>query len=179
MITLRHDTFENPDVQQVLDATLRSLRRPEATGFRRAFLDTLEALPCWSLTGQYLGQVGAYKADLRRMSEVIERITRGIFYRESHYPIPRNIQVKGYVLNEGFKPHLKVLAELSRVCQFAIEGKKRVIGANVFAYWFHTVPDNPNAGVVAMLFYRKVVALGFFAPPLLGSRTESEAPVRC
>jgi hypothetical protein len=64
------------------DAALRSLTKPTKIGFRQALLRATKDVAMHTASGIYTGQGMAYDVDLDRLSKVIERTTRGLYFHE-------------------------------------------------------------------------------------------------
>jgi len=71
-------------------------------------------------------------------------------------------KIAAVVLSEGLEPDPEAYSQIIRFWRFAVRSPRRVIGDNAFAYWFRAVPGIENGGVIAMVFYGKVGAMGVF-----------------
>src|SRR4051812_5642819 len=63
MITLRHDTGEDPTVQKLWPALIRSLERPKGSGFARALFESVAPVDITSPGGLYLGRGTGYSVN--------------------------------------------------------------------------------------------------------------------
>ncbi len=64
MLTLREDTYNHPDVGQILPTVFRSLRKPEKVGFTKSLQNSMREVNVRSPSGLYLGVKASYNVNI-------------------------------------------------------------------------------------------------------------------
>jgi hypothetical protein len=104
--------------------------------------------------GLYLGHATLVDADLERVNRVLERIVRGLYFKELGVAVPANRSVRAF-------PE-------SPTQPFEMEAMQPVIGYNprsvangAFEYWYRPMDDDPQSVVILMRFFAGILAVGF------------------
>jgi hypothetical protein len=104
--------------------------------------------------GIYLGDAIAYDVDGKRVSRVLSRIVRGIYFLERGVRVPENALAIGLADPPPESVHPETIqAVLKRRHCRAADG--------AFEYWFGLVDDRPDSAFILMRFFGGLVALGF------------------
>jgi hypothetical protein len=78
----------HPAADTAWETAFRSLHRPQAAGFKRAFYDTIRYMDVVDEKGEHVGQVLTYEASGPRQGRVTARIIRGLYYHETGRVLP-------------------------------------------------------------------------------------------
>jgi hypothetical protein len=165
VIAARHDAGDHPDANQLGEKLVRSLENPLAPGLRRSFLARVKEVELFSRGGIYLGDTATYHVDLQRLSRVGQRVVRGLFYHESDRRRLRDTYEAVAWCEDGLKeidPAMR--AKLGGYCAAAQSRPPKVIGNDVFRYWFLRAEDDPDVTFWVMVFYGCVGFIGITAP---------------
>jgi hypothetical protein len=158
-LTLRQEVGDEPDVQSILPAVLRSLHHVEAEGLQRAFLAGVHPVERVSPAGLYLGRTMAYNVDQARLDSVASRITQGLYYRHKGHRLPSGYEAKAFAAT-GFKQDRETFDNMYRVLGPLVENAEPVSIGRIFSYVHSFNADDPGESVFLMLFYRGVVFIG-------------------
>lgn len=133
VLVIRDDVQHHPESSKVLASIYRSWQRPKGRGLPTAIFNTLRDVRVRSSEGVDRGTMPAFEVDPTRMSRVLERIVRGLYFVETGQTFPLNHQV---TVHTGFERHLEIQAKASEM----LAGRPRtVIGEHIFMYsWAHT-----------------------------------------
>ena len=118
-----------------------------------------------------MGERLAYDVDLNRIRRVVERTVRGLYFAECQQPLglTNDVQVHPKEDLDDAEPDLK--KELAQTILYPLTLKEpTIIGDNVFSYWFHIVPDEPELSVWALTFYNCLHFLCLTAPKGLAAK---------
>ncbi len=169
MVALRHDV-DHPDAAAARDSAMRSLERPQAGGFRAAFLSALGDVELRSASGLYLGRAGAYNVDVERLDRVARRITLGLFYKKTERLLPRDYTAKAYLLSQIDPSATDAITRLSGMVDALRAGRAPAfVGRRVLSYWWHSAVDDPNASAWLLIFYERVSWVAITTPRIVVS----------
>ncbi|MBB6431121.1 hypothetical protein HNQ40_002927 [Algisphaera agarilytica] len=93
MLCAESKVGEHPEAARAASIAAKSLWRPEAKGFRDAFLRAVKVRDVVSPKGIYTGRAPSYDVDYRRIHSVVERITLGLYFWEFEQPMPSELAV--------------------------------------------------------------------------------------
>jgi hypothetical protein len=165
MISMRHDTGDHPAVKRILPALYRSLEKPKKRGFRQAVFNSIRTVDIMTATGIYVGAASAYNVDLPRLDRVAARITRGLYFHESGMRVPEDFHVKAHSLDGFDWIDSSLNAQLSDMLGRVLNSTPpRILGENVFAYWFQPTIDNSMASLWVLKFYERVIFFAMVVP---------------
>lgn len=86
-----------PEVEAARDSVIRSLMRKESAGFAKTTIASISEISILKKSGCISKQT-AMEIDYFRIERVLERVTRGLFYKETGKVVDKNMQVKVKVL---------------------------------------------------------------------------------
>lgn len=158
-LTLRQEVGDEPDIQSILPAVLRSLRYVEAEGLRKAFLAGVRPVERVSPAGVYLGRALVYDVDASRLDSVASRITQGLYYRHTGHRLTAGYEAKAFAA-AGFNLDRETFDSMCHILGPLIENAEPVSIGRVFSYVHSFDADDPGESVFLMLFYRGVVFIG-------------------
>lgn len=156
VLTMRYDTYEHPDATKNWKTILRSIKRPESSGLRKAILTGLKPVDLVTPSGIFLGQSGMYKVEVGRVLKTVNRIIKGIFYYEYGQVLPNDYNIQSFMLEL-----IKFDDEVLNFIAMAKKGNTQTIGENVFTYWIRKTAENPNCTISLLVFYNKVSFFSF------------------
>lgn len=114
--------------------------------------------------GLYLGRSRGYTVDLVRVSRVLERVVRGLYFLERQIPVPAGASVNAFAdppSNSFHQPTIQALLHSSH----------RASANGAFEYWFSEVADHPDSALLLMRMFSGIFALGF----VLGENWEANS----
>ena len=151
-----------PEAQQVIEAFKRSVQRSEAPGLQNSLINNLRRVSLISPTGLYKGQGGALKWDFSRMSKVLIRIVKGLFFHELKRCLPSDCLITAHSPQEFSDDFEAINASL----QLVKEIKKRVTLENdLFSYGCLVLEDQLYASFWMLQFYKTQVFFVLTTPP--------------
>jgi hypothetical protein len=166
----------HPDVNGNLDSIFHALNRPRAEGMKRGLLADWRNVDVTTPHGIYLGSRAAFEVDMRRICRVIERIVRGLYFRESGHCLPQEHGAK-VISNEMLSEQDPGTIEEMRktIIEPLAAIRPRIVGRNTFSYryWLSDVPGTSAWGLV---FFGKVQFVALTGPN--ATRDTVDAPVR-
>lgn len=162
----RHDVAGHPAARARWPSVFRSLDKPQKLRFRTAFLRTLRPVRLRSRAGLHLGESGVFQTDVRRVSNVIDRITRGLYYHEFRKRLPRTTEV--LVLSDV---DLNDPEQLSMVQGFSGLPAKSV-GEGVFSYRYIAPEEDSATTAWLFIFYENYAVISI----TLGSNLAATGP---
>lgn len=172
MISMKGGTADNPSANAARDSALRSLTKPAKRRFALALLRSTKDLAVYSPAGIYLGQKMSYDVDLKRLCNVIERTTYGLYLHEFEQRLPEDHRCKTYAVDGFGLVASEIVVQLQKLWAHAVSGEKRDFGENVFTYWFRKI-DGPEGAILwSFLVYGSVAFLAFTGPKI-NSSTQS------
>ena len=170
MLTSRYDVADHPDAKEILPTVMRSLEKPDKTGFKNALLKNFHKMDLTSPGGLYLGKVGVFNVDLNRIYRVLERVIKGLFYHEKGYRLPDNYMVfirsdsEMQKLTEDAKGKLMV-----EIIQPLASKTLHTVGNDVFSYRVAFTEADPNTSAWVLIFYQNVFFLCATLPKNIAS----------
>ena len=142
---------------------LETAARPEAMGFLRERIKEMIDLAVTTPEGIHLPQLSGFRPDHDRLSRVSARIIRGLFYRESCYPVPDGYGVTATIRQIGFEPEndLRIHKYFTSVPLVI----RRCIQDGTFIYRYSKFPEDNDATAWVGIFYRLPIwLLGLTSP---------------
>jgi hypothetical protein len=160
-LTLREDVFPTQAAQKVIPFVYRSLKKPKKIGFQQALFGSMREVYLRSRSGLYIGKRPAYDVDLKRINNVVERITKGLFYHEQEKPVPSNYVTHTFAIEEMeyFPPEPREYL-FEKVFPSLFSLTPRVFGESVFSYQVMFSQDDENTSAWLMKFYDRVPFIG-------------------
>ena len=138
VLIVRNQAGEYPDAHEIFDGSvLRSIGRPEAKGFSTLLRNNTVDVHVYTEGGIYLGEVGGFRVDHNRVNHVATRIIQGLYSDRFKTRLPDTHKVVCWndaILASDNQEWIESFkAFFGPIIQ---ERPERVIGNNVFKYWF-------------------------------------------
>lgn len=156
-LTANENAVHGEILERALAAVGRSLERTEARGLLESIVDSLRQVEVFSREGLYLGDTEGLVIDRERVTRVVERVTRGLYYHETGTPLSPDAEVSvaftwGFpgVSDEAIAKFAEAAAMLPRL---------KTLADGQFKYGGLCVPNSRDSGWM-MEFYR---GIGFMA----------------
>lgn len=150
-------------VERVNETISKSLRKSVADetsqGFARLVYESLIEVKGKNSQGEEVA-AGVMKIDRSRIKRVANRIIRGLFYLENHYPVPVDYVVETEFSQTGFPQIFTKIEPL--LDHFSLP---RIVGNGVFAYSFATVEEDSDSTIWLLSFYEALPFIGFVIKP--------------
>jgi hypothetical protein len=153
-----------PAARPVADTALRGLRRELHSNFRTAFFKGLKEVNLCTKSGSFIERGVAYDVDLTRLSKVVTRIVRGLYFYHYNQRLPDWCEVDTWCL-DGLNGINGVTAEnLTALINRLQSNPVAEIGDGVFKYW-HCLSDDGGkidnfCTVWLLVFYESTAFLG-------------------
>lgn len=156
LIASEVDTAVHPDAKKASEAIVRSIGRPQATGFRDSLRRSM--YPVEVAVGDATEVRPFVGLDVRRLDRTADKITRGLFYHSKGYPVPANYRVLTTNLDLFMaRPSSVEMAKL--IYNYLLPKcswiEPTIIGNNVFSYQIFFESDDVNTVFILMQFYGK------------------------
>jgi len=167
-LVLSDEVDAHPQVETPRGAVARSLAKPKAPGFRKAFLGSLRRVERITEAGLFAGFVTQYTVQTARLSKVIERVTRGLYFHHTGFRIPNSHVVRVlWEIVPGAPPDVAALAH--ETIRFVSQAPAcRVRDGAVFTYhWRPLEVGHPHATAWLFWFYERIGCIAsVYEPPL-------------
>lgn len=151
MLVANASSRESKALSSAQDAVIRSIERPQARGLAGLVAKSLQEVEVATKSGIYLGQTTMFKFNPERISRVVQRITRGLYWHETGIALAPHVPIRD-IAGWGFpgvpSDAQRLLAEAA-----AMAPKIRVVGGGDFKY--SCMIDGDESGWL-MEFYRGV-----------------------
>ncbi len=165
---------EAPPVQSVLEKVRRSYRRPEQARRLRAFLDASVAVDVVAAGGVYICALPGHRVYKERIAGSLEKIVKGIFWKETGRPLPAQFRVGSWCLVDRFGKPFDAAKRFANEIEILMKSTQpRSVGHGTFVYRFH-LARNPFVAAGMVFVFFDVVP--FFA--LAGPRGRVAPPER-
>lgn len=153
-ISLRHTTGQNPDAVDARGRFVRSLKRPDKRGWRRAFYDTVKQVDVQTPAGIYLGKTGAFDVDLDRVTRVVARIVRGLYYHQLGNRLSTETEVEAFAVDGLADLDEDGRKAVATIASPVMTAPEQIVGdQQTFRYQFRAVPEEPEATAWLLTFY--------------------------
>jgi hypothetical protein len=154
-LSIRENVKANADRNAVLPSVKRSLERPSAAGFSRAFLENVHEAPRFSPAGLYAGMQRIHVADGARLDRVATRITKGLFYHVKGYRLPDDHGVKAVHYSRLGEPMVNGTEFEKTLLQFVamLRQETAVKIGETFSYRWLQSPNGPERTIWLLSFY--------------------------
>jgi len=163
ILASRWEVGDSPSARACWPALHRSLRKPEAAGFRQLILSKTSEADVMTPAGLHLGRRMIFEVDPLRVEKVLGRTVWGLFYH--HFKpqrLPDDYAVA--VLDVAQLLEIRKPDEVARVVTPLLHAEEHVIGGDVFAYRFQVAPEQPNTTTWMLRFYGAVEFLAITVP---------------
>jgi hypothetical protein len=166
LIASEVDTANHPDAKRANEAIVRSMERPQASGYREGLRKSI--YPIEVAEGGSTEVKPFIGLDVNRLDRTVAKIVKGLFYHTKGYPIPVNYKVEAANLDLFMKkPSSVEMAKL--IVNYLLPKcswiKPTVIGNDVFSYQICFDEDDPNTVFMLMVFYGRWRYFGLVYEP--------------
>jgi hypothetical protein len=153
-----------PAACPVANTALRGLGREEHSNFRTSFFKGLHEVDVVTKSGIYIERGGAYDVDLMRLSKVVSRTVRGLYFHHYNQRLPNWCEVDTWCL-DGLREIDTATAETLKALINRLQSQPAAeIGDGVFKYWHCRSDDGgeiDNFSTLWLLdFYESTAFLG-------------------
>jgi hypothetical protein len=146
VITMREDIAKHPEAVRVLPTVQKGLQRPQARGFRKAFLAALRKAEIQTTGGLYLGNTTVLAVNSMRLERVASRIIQGLFYHEKAKHLPEQYEAVAYAPSRWvFRRNEEVNNQLVELATCTRSQPLKSIGDGVFSYKFCVCDEDDNS----------------------------------
>jgi hypothetical protein len=147
----------NPSAQKICTQIESSLKKAKKKGFANMLLNNFCEVPIHSQGGIYLGHADALRIDEKRISRVMSRIVKGLFYEELGKYLPPTHESRGHICDDGFPdPLLKLLERIDYTGFSAI----RTIQGGIFEYTYQALEEDCDTTLWLGSLYEKLSFFG-------------------
>ena len=124
------------------------LHRPKSERFRKYLLKNIMYSEVHTPTGIFLGKADVAMLDAKRMDRVIDRITRGIYYKinKNILPVDWSVDVQMLDPREGKK----------QIKNFKIQNELISIGNETFKYYWKPSIEDDKISLMWLIFFNSV-----------------------
>lgn len=138
--------WENERARELWDAKIKKqIHRPQSEGFRQYLLNHIGPLQARTLSGIKIGDFDAAYIDVGRVEGVIERTSRGIYYKKTKTILPLDCPV-----SIGFmKPQVRQVRNDN-------SSKFSLIADGIFRYACEWDPNDNKNGMYWFVFFESV-----------------------
>lgn len=166
VLLMRKESFQNPEVQSILPAVVRSLASPRRIGFAKAFFQQCGEIEMRSRAGLYIGHGPGFQPDYERLKRSVTRIIRGFFFirRKSPLPESNNIVIWAEDGLHAVPDHL--IKQLKRTIVAPLQANRPTnYGNGVLRYWVRFLSDEESNSAWLLEFYGRTRFLVFTIDP--------------
>jgi len=163
VILMREDIFDLEGLEKLRNKVIRSLRRVESSKYKKSLISGSERVNVFTKSGLFTGKKTTYNVDLNRLRNVINRITRGIYYKKEGEVLDENYDVKTYTSEDIAEWNLDSQKEWIVLIDNLFKKRFHHFG-KIFAYNYLLAKDDPNASVWIFNFYLKIVFISITLP---------------
>lgn len=150
-------TAENLDgdsrINTPLEAVSRSMQKKSKSGFSKLILNSISEAEFKTKAGIYLGRKPIFKFDRDRISNVLDRIVRGLFYREHGIPVPKQYELLSFI--DQFSEHSNDLFQKAQYNPIRWAANK------MFLYTYAETIDRKYSGIWLGAFFEQVAFVSF------------------
>ncbi|MXW77787.1 MAG: hypothetical protein F4Z57_02130 [Gemmatimonadetes bacterium] len=130
------------------------MKRPDKRGWRRAFYDTVKQVDVQTPAGIYLGKTGAFDVDLDRVTRVVARIVRGLYYHQLGNRLSTETEVEAFAVDGLADLDEDGRKAVATIASPVMTAPEQIVGdQQTFRYQFRAVPEEPEATAWLLTFY--------------------------
>jgi len=131
-ILMRENVLSNPGAKKQWKIALRSLTKTEAVGLRKRVVSDIMLVEFKTQSGLYLGTRPGYNVDMDRIHNVLRRIVRGLYFKETKKTLGLNTPISLYMDDDFNKLQSQTQRTLKLVISQLASLKPIIIGENIF-----------------------------------------------
>lgn len=137
LLTMPLGAHKIPQISPLVAPLLRSFGKREARGYVGGFLGSIEQIDVTTPGGVFLGRVPTFRVDPARITRILRKIVRGLFYKEFKTPLPSSHGV-AVVPFHPMKTGLSrgQFAKMGALIGPLLNSETRDIGNGMFVYRF-------------------------------------------
>jgi hypothetical protein len=156
-VVLSADNLQaDPRTAKVTKSLLRSLVKLSKKGFSHLMGKSLTIVELLTKSGLLVGKRPGIKIDSNRVTRVLVRILRALFYREFGFPVPGD-----YTVDATFDQYGERILPMHKRPPFV---PIRRTANNIFLWTYAKASDDPLATLWIGAFYGKVFFAGMVGP---------------
>ena len=144
MVSAMGDAGGNDAASQIYKKVLKSLDRPQASGYKQAIIDSMELLE----NGKVLNAV-----DANRIHSVVDRTAVGLNFHHIGELLPSNYSVESFILDRNQWPTEENLLTLIAL---AAKTEPAVIKDGEFSYWRLPCDSDAHTCFYVFEFYGRI-----------------------
>lgn len=157
VLTMREDVFEHPDATKNWDVIQRSLKRPKSKKFRESFLSTVQEVNSITKSGIYIGRKATYDVDFYILNNVVNRITKGLFYEKIGDSLDQDYEAVSFAFDSLTNIDYNISVKLIKNIIIPLWNvAPKTIGSDVFSYKCIFSTKDPQISIWLYIFYKKV-----------------------
>ncbi len=159
-LQVRDGIDTHPDVIKARPTLLRSLQNPRKLGMRNALLKNIVLTELVTPSGIFIKKQLAIQTDMKRLSRVMSRTMKGLFYHHNKYRLPDGYDAR-VIDQDSFQKWPANDREVYEKMINQILARPGVtIGNGVFTYRFGFNTNDPNDTCWIFVFYGQAGFLG-------------------
>lgn len=157
--------FDHPDVQKNSSSLRRSFSNSHNQKLKSQLLGSIRLVNPRTQGGLLLPLQPVFTVHIRRLDNVIARITKGLFFHEKGYRLPDDHMAMGFTTAEFERAPQHFLQYVrENLIEKVLTRKPTTIGNDVFSYKFMCDSDYPNSSAWLFLFYGELSFIGITLP---------------
>jgi hypothetical protein len=162
-IVTRFDADDHPGIDGPTEAVLRSLDKPEASGLFELTCQSVVGIDLQTPEGASLGTAPGFRANLTRLSRVVRRTVKGLFWHEFGRPLPQTYDAVAWKESgiDFERMPLEMSEQLRARVATAQASARKTVGDGVFAYWVAADPEDGDTTSWVLVFFNTVRFIGF------------------
>ena len=154
MLSFRQDAHDRSEAAGAAQRALHRILRPESEGFLRSFLRSMTEYNITTPTGS-LEPLASYDVDMPRLTSVVERTVRGLFYYHTGVRLTVDRPVTVYPV-ESLRRDPPSFARFAPAVSWAYEAAAHATPRNVLQYRYRQTDADPLSSVWLLNFYESV-----------------------
>ena len=156
--------WESADARKLWDSKIsKRFHRSESLGFRKYITKNMFPVDLSTPSGIYLGKTMGVKFDADRVTAEVERIARGIYYKETNHILPLDWQVEVSLMSSEVR-------EMRYKIDNANNWNSYANGA--FKYVWNRIKEDTRLGVFWLVFFNCVDFWVFTTDPKMSATKE-------
>ncbi|MBD3343131.1 MAG: hypothetical protein GF353_28800 [Candidatus Lokiarchaeota archaeon] len=156
ILSLRDDLAYNENIKKLQPKIEKSLTRPEFSGLRKLFLDSIKSGSILTNSGLYLGKIPLIEPDSKRINRVITRIVMGLYYVEKQKVLSKDCNIVWFRYEKWKRLNKNTTQTLKDMITYLRAAKSHVIGNHDFSYRFVYAQQDDRYFAGTITFYNKV-----------------------
>jgi len=148
-LSLNSGAERSRDAIQTSESLLRSIARPEAQRMKQGLFETIKPVNVWSTSGLlWLGKSYKMTLDGERMSRIVRKVIRGLYFHVTGKRLPPQYVVETHVV--GREVPTESIRENERQI---LDVSETIIGDQAFSFRYVLAPQDEFLSVWRLEFY--------------------------